>query len=92
MSQFIEPPRTGTVMGNAVTARPVPFERLREVQSAGAADESGVAAVEAMCAVIGEYVSLADGTPVDPAGLSPAAIQALYRFATGIDGGVADFT
>ena len=34
--KFIEPPRTGKVMGNDVVAEPVPFERLRAVQAAGA--------------------------------------------------------
>ena len=39
-----------------------------------------------------EYMSLITLTLSGRDGLSPAAIQALYRFATGIDGGVADFT
>ena len=92
MAKFTEPPRTGTVMGNAVTARPVPFARLREVTSRSAGDETGVSVVEGMCGVIEEYVTLEDGTAIDTSELSPGAIQALYKFATEGTGGAADFT
>ena len=92
MAKFIEPPRTGKVLGNAVTARPVPFARLREVTSRSAGDETGVSVVEGMCAVIEEYVTLEDGTAIDTSELSPGAIQALYKFVTEGTGGAADFT
>ena len=93
MAKFIEPPRKGKVMGNAVMAKPVPFERLREVTSRSAGDETGISVVEGMCGVIAEYVTLEDGSAIDTSELSPAAIQALYTFATegGADG-TADFT
>ncbi len=91
-TKFTEPPRTGTVMGNAVTARPVPFARLREVTSRSAGDETGVSVVEGMCDVVSEFVTLEDGSPIDATALSPAAIQALYKFATEGTGGAADFT
>lgn len=92
MARFTEPPRTGTVMGNAVTARPVSFERLRAIHDAAQGDPSGVAVVEAMCDVVSEFVTLQDGSPIDATALSPAAIQALYKFATEGTGGAADFT
>lgn len=92
MSKFVEPPRTGKVMGNEVQARPVPFERLRAVQSAGASGD-GLGAVDEMIGVVREYVTMADGSPIDVAELSGAAIQKLYLFATDMNaGGAADFT
>lgn len=92
MAKFVEPPRTGKVMGNEVTAKPVPFERLRAVQEAGARGD-GVEVVERMIDVIQEYVTLADGSAIDVAELSGAAIQKLYMFATDVSGGsAADFT
>ena len=92
MAKFVEPPRTGKVMGNDVIAQPVPFERLRAVQEAGASGD-GVATVEAMQSIIRDYVTLADGSAIDVAELSGAAIQKLYTFATDIQpGSAADFT
>ena len=92
MSKFVEPPRSGKVMGNEVTAQPVPFERLRAVQAAGASGD-GLAAVEEMIGIVRDFVTLADGSPIDVAELSSAAIQKLYLFATDMNaGGAADFT
>lgn len=92
MGMFQEPDRTGTVMGNAVVAKPVPFARLRAVQEAGTSGEP-LAIVEAMCGVIRDYVTLADGSAVDVDALSGAAIQKLYSFAVDMAvGGAADFT
>ena len=92
MGMFKEPDRTGTVMGNAVVAKPVPFTRLRAVQEAGASDDP-LAIVHEMCGVICDYVTLADGTTIDTDALSGAAIQKLYSFAVDMSGGgAADFT
>lgn len=92
MGMFKEPDRTGTVMGNAVTAKPVPFARLRAVQEAGASGDT-LAIVHEMCGVICDYVTLADGTTIDTDALSGAAIQKLYAFAVDMSGGgAADFT
>ncbi len=92
MAKFVESPRTGTILGNEVIAKPVPFEKLREVQSAGA-EGDGVATIEAMCNIIREYVTMADGDSIDTAELSAGAIQKLYMFATDLgDKSVADFT
>lgn len=92
MAKFVEPPRTGKVMGNDVIAQPVPFDRLRAVQEAGAAGD-GVATIEAMQGVIRDYVTLADESAIEVAELSGAAIQKLYMFATDVSGGTAaDFT
>ena len=92
MGMFVEPPRSGKVMGNDVIAKPVPFDRLRAVQEAGASGD-GVATVEAMQSIIRDYVTLADGSAVDVSELSGAAIQKLYAFATDLQAGsAADFT
>lgn len=92
MAKFVEPPRTGKVMGNDVVAQPVPFDRLRAVQEAGMAG-NGVETVERMMDVIKEYVTLADGSAIAVGELSGAAIQKLYTFATDIQpGSAADFT
>ena len=92
MLKFIEPPRTGKVMGNDVVAEPVPFERLRAVQAAGASGD-GLAVVDEMVGVVRDFVRLADGSEVDVSALSGAAIQKLYMFATDMQaGGAADFT
>lgn len=92
MAQFVEPPRKGEVMGNAVVAKPVPFSRLRAVQMAGA-DGDSVAVVDAMCDIVRDYVTLEGGDAIDTSALSTAAIQKLYLFATDVGGGsVADFT
>jgi len=92
MAKFVEPPRSGKVMGNEVTAQPVPFERLRAVQAAGVAGD-GVATVEEMIGIVRDYVTMADGSSIDTSELSSAAIQKLYLFATDMQtGNAADFT
>ena len=92
MLKFVEPPRTGKVMGNEVQAKPVPFERLRAVQAAGVSGDS-IGAVEEMIGIVRDFVTMADGSPIDVGELSSAAIQKLYLFATDMNaGGAADFT
>lgn len=92
MGMFVEPPRSGKVMGNDVIAKPVPFDRLRAVQQAGIAGD-GLEVVERMIDVIQEFVTLGDGSPIDTSQLSGAAIQKLYAFATDLQAGsAADFT
>jgi len=92
MMKFVEPPRKGKVLGNDVEAKPVPFERLRAVQAAGA-NGDGLAAIDEMITIVRDYVTLADGTPIEVGELSSAAIQKLYLFAADMQaGGAADFT
>ena len=92
MGMFKEPDRTGNVMGNAVVAKPVPFDRLRAVQQAGS-EGDGLEVVDRMIDVIQEFVTLGDGSPIDTSQLSGAAIQKLYAFATDLQAGSAsDFT
>lgn len=92
MAKFVEPPRTGKVLGNDVVARPVPFDRLRAVQAAGASGDN-VAVVDEMIEIVRDFVTLADGSPVEVGTLSASAIQKLYMFATDMQtGSAADFT
>lgn len=92
MAKFVEPPRAGKVLGNDIVAQPVPFDRLRAVQAAGAAGDN-VAVVEEMIGIVRDYVTLADGSPIETGTLSASAIQKLYMFATDMQAGsAADFT
>ena len=82
----------GTAHGVYKSKPKLNLERLRAIHDAAQGDPSGVAVVEAMCDVVSEFVTLEDGSPIDATALSPAAIQALYKFATEGTGGAADFT
>jgi len=94
--KFVEPDKAGTVLGNAVKARPIPIakfqaalDKIKALTEAG--DDSGVMGVVA--SIVREYVTMADGSTIDPDELSPSAIKELYSFVIDFKAeGVADFT
>lgn len=90
--KFIEQEKRGTVLGNEVKARPVPWQSLRAVDAAQKANDT-IAVITAMGEVVGKCVTMADGSPIDAAELSTTAITELFKFATGVEAeGLADFT
>ena len=94
--KFVEPDKSGTVLGNAVKARPIPIAKfqaaLDEIKAlTDGGDDAGVMRIVAD--IVREYVTMADGSPIDPDELSPAAIKELYSFVIDFKAeGVADFT
>lgn len=94
--KFAEPAKTGKILGNEVKATPIPMAEFAAVQKAvkAASDADDNAAIMAAVAdVVRKHVTMADGTPIEPDELSPAALRDLYAFATGFGTeGVADFT
>ena len=94
--KFVEPDKSGKVLGNEVKATPIPmgeFVAVQErVQTASEANDNA-AIMAAVADVVRKHVTMADGTPIEPDELSPAALKDLYAFATGFGAeGVADFT
>ena len=90
--KFTERSRSGEVLGNKVTAKPVPYARMLAIESARG-DGDSLAVVREMCGIIRDYVTMEDGTPIDADDISTAAITALFSFATDMRAeGVGDFT
>ena len=94
--KFVEPAKTGKVLGNDVKATPIPMAEFTEtntrIQAAESAGDS-TAIMEAVADVVRKHVTMADDTPIDTAELSAAALKDLYAFAVGLGAeGVADFT
>ena len=88
--KFTIPDKTGTVMGNAVKASPVPFREILAMQAAVKAGEKSE--YEAMAEVIAGHVSTGDGARVDADELPIEAVTALFQFATEARPAAADFT
>lgn len=90
--KFCEPEKSGSVLGNKVVAKPVPYARMLAIEEARAGGDS-LAVVREMCGVVRDFVAMEDGTPIDVDGISTAAITALFAFATDLRAeGVGDFT
>lgn len=89
---FVEKARKGEVMGNKVVARPVPLALARECLAA----DSDAARIDALAKIVDACVTMEDGSRINSAEISVAAIGELGAFALGSsDGGaesVADFT
>lgn len=90
--KFIEQEKRGTVLGNAVKARPIPWRALMAVDAAQKANDT-IAMLKAMGEVVAKCVTMEDGTEIEPAELSTCAVTELFKFATGVEAqGLADFT
>lgn len=90
--QFVEKNRAGEVLGNRVTAKPVPYARMLAIEAARAGGDN-LAVVREMCGIIRDFVTMEDGTPIDADSISTAAITELFAFATDLRAeGVGDFT
>lgn len=89
--KFVEAERCGTVLGNEVKARPIPFSRMMEVEKAQRKGD-GVEVLSLMSGIVGDFVTMADGERIDEESLSAGAVAELFKFASNLGGGVADFT
>lgn len=94
--KFVEPDKTGKVLGNDVKASPVPMDEFRAMQSKiDAANQGGDndAVLDIVADSVARHVTMADGTPIDPKELSPTALRELYAFLVGFQSeGLSDFT
>lgn len=90
--KFVEKDKTGEVLGNKVTAKPVPYARMLAIETARADGET-LRVVQLMCETVRDFVAMEDGTPINVDEISTDAITALFGFATSARAeGLGDFT